>query len=566
MEVLYFIVLVGVLVFVHELGHFVWAKFFGVRVLKFSLGFGPTIAGFTRGGTEYVIAALPLGGYVRMLGESPQDEIRGADDGHAFSQQALWKRMIIVFAGPAMNLLFPIALFFVVFLGDVETAPAVIGTVFPDQPADGVLEPGDRVLRVDGDDITTFYELASIINERPNEETELVIERDGARQTVTLTPYLARQSRPLDLVDEVGRVGITPHHPLALIGVTSPASPAASARLRTFDRVISAARRPIERWLDLERAFAGNGGVTVPVGYLRPTRVPDALGGLVELEIYEPHVTQLTPEPGPGDALLRAGLEPADLYVRRVRASADDEVDLRPGDRLVTLGGRTIRLWETMLADIEVHSDELHELTWRRGDQLVTRRHRLRAAKAITGDQGDTRLFVMSSDGERHLATVAHSRPTVRDPLVPLPSPVFYAAEQAFEVTAELMELTVYSVVRLLQGRLSVDTIGGPIRVFEATAEATREGPLNYLSLMAFISINLGLINLLPIPMLDGGHLLFFLVEGVARRKVSMKIRQYASLVGLVLLVLLMVLAFKNDIEHLWPRIVEWWEAMGSNA
>src|SRR5690606_6684394 len=140
MEVVYFIVLVGVLIFVHELGHFFWAKFFGVRVLKFSLGFGPRIAGFTRGGTEYVIAAFPLGGYVRMLGESPSDEIKGADDGHAFSQQPLWKRMIIVIAGPAMNLVFPIALFFVVFLGDGEALPAVVGTVFPDQPADGVLE------------------------------------------------------------------------------------------------------------------------------------------------------------------------------------------------------------------------------------------------------------------------------------------------------------------------------------------------------------------------------------------------------------------------------------------
>ena len=127
MEVLYFIVLVGVLIFVHELGHFVWAKFFGVKVLKFSLGFGPRIAGFERGGTEYVIAALPLGGYVRMLGESPNDRIRPEDDGHAFWQQPLWKRMIIVFAGPAMNLVFPIALLFVVFLGHTQTAPAMIG-------------------------------------------------------------------------------------------------------------------------------------------------------------------------------------------------------------------------------------------------------------------------------------------------------------------------------------------------------------------------------------------------------------------------------------------------------
>lgn len=563
MEVVYFIVLVGVLIFVHELGHFIWAKFFGVRVLKFSLGFGPRIAGFTRGGTEYVVAAFPLGGYVRMLGESPSDEVQGADDGHSFSQQPLWKRMIIVIAGPAMNLLFPVALLFVVFLGEREALPAVIGTVFPDHPADGVLEPGDRVLRVDGDEIATFHELASIISESAGEEVELLVERDGERLKLTLTPFLARDVGLLDLVHEVGRVGITPHHPLAIIGITSPSSPAGASPMRTFDRVISAGRRPIERWTELEEVFEGNQGTKLPIGYLRPTRVPNALGGLVELEVYEPRVTELAPESGPGDALLRAGIEPADLYLRHLRVASPGAVDLLPGDRLMSLDGRPIRMWETFLADIEKHPDGMRELTWRRGEQLVTRRYRLRTARSErNADPGDKRIFVLSSDGSRRLATLGYSRPSVLDPPVPMPSPVLYAAGQAFEQTAELMELTVYSVVRLLQRRLPVDSIGGPMRVFEATAVASREGPLNYLSLMAFISINLGLINLLPIPMLDGGHLLFFVVEAVARRPVSLRIRQYASLVGLVLLILLMVLAFKNDIEHLWPGIVEWWERM----
>ncbi len=564
MVVVYFIVLVGVLIFVHELGHFVWAKFFGVRVLKFSLGFGPKIAGFSRGGTEYVIAAFPLGGYVRMLGETPTDVIEERDDGHAFSQQPLWKRTIIVFAGPAMNLVLPIALFFVVFLGQAETAPAVIGTVFPGQPADGALEPGDRVLRVEDEPVTTFYELARIIQDHPNQEIELLIERDGERHVVRLTPFLARTVQPpLDLVEESGRVGIKPHHPLALIGVTSPSSPAAGARLRTFDRVIAASRRPVQRWIDLEQAIGNNDGTTVPVSYLRPVRLENALGGLLEVEIYEPHVTTLTPEPGPGDALLRAGLEPADLYVSSVSLAPGHgaAVDLRRGDRLVSIDGRPIRAWATMLADVEASAGAVHEVMWRRGDQLVTRRHRLRAAHALTGDPGDERLFVVSTDGRTHLASVGHQRPTVLDPLVPFPKPTLYAAEQAFAVTFELVQATAYSVLRLFQGRLSVDQIGGPLRIFEETAAASREGAVSYLSLMAFISVNLGLINLLPIPLLDGGHLLFFLIEAVARRPVAVRVRQYASLVGLLLLIVVMVLAFKNDLERQWPRIVETFES-----
>jgi regulator of sigma E protease len=561
MEVLYFIVLVGVLIFVHELGHFAWAKFFGVKVLKFSLGFGPRIAGFTRGETEYVIAAFPLGGYVRMLGESPHDVVREADEGRSFSQQSLYKRMLIVIAGPAMNLVLPIALFFVVFLGDDMMTPAVIGTIFPDRPADGVLEPGDRVVRAAGEDIETFYELARVINAHPDEPVELVVVRHGARETVRVTPFLARSERPLDLVDEVGRIGIKPHHPLAVIGITSPSSPAASARMRTFDRIVAAAGAPVERWIDLEDTLGPNRGSMVPITYMRPTRVPNALGGLVDVEVYEPHVATVTPEPGPGDGLSRSGMEPSDLYVSYVTASSPDETGVRPGDRLVSLDGRPLRLWATFVEDVGAETDRPHELMWRRGDQLVTRAYRLRAARAVTGDDGDDRVLVLDADGERHLATLGHSRPTVLDPPIPNPSPVLYALGQSFRVTSELVELTVVSVVRLFQGRLSVRSIGGVITVYEATEAAAREGTLNYLSLMALISINLGLINLLPIPMLDGGHMLFFMIEAAARRPVSTKVREYASLVGLVILVCLMVLAFKNDLERRWPTIVEAFES-----
>lgn len=562
MEVVYFIVLVGVLIFVHELGHFACAKFFGVRVLKFSLGFGPKIAGFERNGTRYQIAAFPLGGYVRMLGESPYDEVREEDRGRSFSEQSLLKRVVIVLAGPAMNLVFPIALFFVVFLGDAQMTPAVIGTVFPDRPADGVLQPGDRVVRADGEDVTTFYELARIIQAHPEEPVELVVEREDERRTLTVTPLLARSPRPLDLVDEVGRIGIKPHHPLAVIGVMSPSSPAAAARLRTFDRIIAAGGRPIERWIDVDRALRDNQGGMVPVTYMRPTRVEGALDGLVELEVYEPHVATLTPEPGPGNGLTRAGLEPVDLYVSQVTArSPDDESGLRPGDRIVRLDERPARLWATLVEDIEVQPEAVHELVWRRGDQLVTRRYRLRAARVVTGESSDQRVLVMDPRTGRHLGTLGHWRPTTLDESVPNPSPVLYAVEQAFRVTTELVELTTWSVVRLFQGRLSVRAIGGPIQVFEATSTAAREGALNYLSLMAFISINLGLINLLPIPMLDGGHLVFFVIEAVVRRPLSTRAREVASLVGLVLLISLMVLAFKNDIERQWPRIVETFES-----
>src|SRR5688572_15514117 len=167
MPVVYFVIMVGVLVFVHELGHFLWAKLFGIRVLKFSLGFGPRIAGFQRGGTEYVISALPLGGYVRMLGENPRDDVRPADRSTSFANQSLFRRVIIIVGGPLMNLMFPIALYFVVFLGDTKLTPPTIGRVFPNRPAGGKLLPGDRIVAIDDDEIDSFYDLTRIVERSP---------------------------------------------------------------------------------------------------------------------------------------------------------------------------------------------------------------------------------------------------------------------------------------------------------------------------------------------------------------------------------------------------------------
>jgi len=333
MDVVYFIVLVGVLVFVHELGHFVWAKFFGVQVLRFSLGFGPRIAGFRRGGTEYVLAALPLGGYVRMLGEGPQDVVSPAEAHRSFAEQAIWKRFVIVVAGPVMNLMFPIVLYFVVALGDRELPPPVIGIVFPDRPADGKLEPGDRVLSIDGDEIRTFDDLVDIVEDHADDPLDFVVERGGREVRTSITPALVTRVRaPLDLVERTGLIGVMPVHPEAVIGVPNPASPAGAARLQTFDVIVAARGRPIRRFIDLAAALAQNRGELVPLTYLRPQRIAGALGGLVDLDVYEPHVATVTPDPGEGHGLGRAGLESAELYVSEVRAgSPEDRIGCVPG-------------------------------------------------------------------------------------------------------------------------------------------------------------------------------------------------------------------------------------------
>jgi regulator of sigma E protease len=548
MPFVYFVILVGVLVFVHELGHFVWAKFFGVKILKFSLGLGPRVLGFRLGETEYVLAALPLGGYVRMLGDNPLDEVRAEEAHRALQNQSVFKRIVIVVAGPLMNLAFPIVLYFVVFLGDISVTPATIGTVLPGWPAEGKLLEGDQVVAIDGDKILSFYELVKTVDRHAGRPLRFSVQRGDRRIDQTIVPVRSRLELPLDRSKEIGRIGVSPQHPIAVVGVTSPSSPAALAGLETFDLVIAAGGVPVRRWIDLDKLLARNQGTLVPITYLRPATLHDALGGLVELDLYEPRVTVLTPDPGSGSGATRAGIELADLYVSQVTAnSPEHRLGLLPGDRLLTLDGRPIRLWTSFTADLEKQRGIAHTLTWRRAEQELSGRLSLEHQRGVT-DEGQVY--------DRYAVAARNWVPTVLDPPISNPHLITYAIGEAFRATAEVVELTAISVVRLFQGRLTVKSIGGPLTMFEAAGTAARAGALNYLTLMAFISVNLGLINLAPIPLLDGGHLMFFVAEAALRRRISLRVREYAYFVGLALLVMIMVLAFSNDIERQWPQII----------
>lgn len=557
MTLLWFILLVGVLISVHEFGHFIWAKAFGVKVLRFSLGFGPRIAGFKRGETDYQLAIIPLGGYVHMLGDQKTSEAdapprQPQDEGRAFHEQALFKRAIILLAGPLMNLLLAPLLYFVVFVNETDVLPPVIGSVLPDYPADGILQPGDRIVAIEGRDVHVWDEISDHIDGRADRSTEIVVERrvDGRPERVEtrVTPERVSEALVADHRRDAVRLGISPAHPLAVIGVVSPSSPAAAAGLRTFDRIIACRGRPVERWIDLVQLLGNNGGATELVTYLRPRAVEAPLGALLELALYTPRVATITPEPGPGDGVMRAGLESSELYVHRVRPGSPEALaGLMTGDRLLTLDGQVIRNFDSFLEDVGEAGDTTRELTFRRGDQVLTRRLTLGHAH---GETEDGLVYDQWASGIEHWA------PYTVEPRIEHPARFTRAARAAVETTWFAMESTVLSVELLVEGSLTSRAIGGPLSIAQGAGTAARSGWLEFLWFMAFISINLGLLNLMPIPLLDGGGLMFLMLEAVARRPVAPRVREVASLVGLVLVLMLVVLAFKNDVErHVWPEL-----------
>lgn len=544
MDFLYFVLLVGTLIFVHELGHFACAKTFDVRVLTFSIGFGPRLFSARIGETLYVFSLLPIGGYVKLLGEGPTDEVSEAERARSFSDQPLWKRLLIVLAGPAMNLALPLVLFFVVALNDPFLSAPVIGTVVAGEPADGALLEGDRVLTVDGESITSFDDLTRIVKERPGRPVELGIERDGRPMNVRLTTRRVDRELELERRRVVGQLGILRQHPAGVVGIPSTNSPAGAAGLRTFDRIVAARGRPVERFSDLSGTFDARS--LVPVAFLRPTRLEGALGGLVELDLYEPHVATISPSSNRGGGLLRVGIEPADLYVSHVRvASPGHRGGVLPGDRIVLVDGVPVRQWIELARRLDEEIPSHHDLLVRRGHELVEIPLELdRDAMTLPGGRVD-----------RDIAGIGHWVPMVVDPPVQPDRRIRRAMRAAWESTGELVELTGYSILRLMQGRLALSTLGGPLAVFDETSGAVRTGLLTYLRLMALISVNLAVINLLPIPLLDGGHVLFFFVETLRRRPLRKRTREYASLVGLAILLLMMLVALENDLERRWPEI-----------
>lgn len=548
MDLLYFVILISSLIFVHELGHFVVAKVFGVKVLTFSLGFGPKLVRLRGKETEYCIGLFPLGGFVKMLEERKDEPVLPEDARRTFDSQPIWKRVLIVSAGPAMNIAFPILLYFVAFMGDRAFIPPTVGIVLPDHPADGKLIPGDRIMAVNGEPISTYAEFSRAVRKNPGKELQLRVFRDLGYVSVSVTPEEVVEPRELDIVDRVGRVGVLPGAPAGAVGIPSLSSPAWRAGLRTFDLIIQVADQPVKRFIDLERVFENNRGETVPVAFLRPKPVVGALGGLVDMAVYEAGVAALTPDPNPGDLLARTGFDSSDLYAAVVpEGSAEDKAKLRPGDKVFEVDGRPVLTWYSLLERLLAAPDEPHELTWLHEERRMSGTIRMRREDWV--DE-------FGSPHSRYVMRTKNWLPFAVEPSVPNPHPMRWALRSAVEETVEVLKFTGVGIVRLAQGKLSLSSLSGPLTIYEVAGQEGAKGTNHFLWVMALVSINLGLLNLLPIPVLDGGHLLFFLTEGVIRRPLPLRVREVASIVGMSFLFLLIGIAFKNDVERRWDVIL----------
>ncbi len=434
--ILAFVFVIGVLVFVHELGHYLAARRVGVRVLTFSLGFGPRLLSTTRGGTEYCISAIPLGGYVKMAGETGDDARTGQPD--EFLSKTKWERFQVLIMGPAMNIALAILVLAGVLMGGAEVPayvdqPPVVGSIEAGSPAERArFAIGDRIVNVAGHNVDTWQEVDIEIASKANRDIAVTVLREGRQLTLDVRPDAEGRY-------EIGRIGVFPNvHPI--IRSVNPGDPAERAGIKPGDVILAVDGRPVSFMRQLSEAIAGN------------------------------------PE------------TPITLTVRR--------------------DGRPI--------DIRVTPERQGKTGW-----------------IGIGMTNETRRIE--------------------------PGPL-EALRMSVEENWKTTGLIFRTLWGLMIGETSPRQLMGPVGIAQLSGESAEEGLVSLLSLMAHISLNLGLLNLLPIPVLDGGHILILALEGAARRNFSMRVKERMLLAGFVLLVLLMVTVIYNDLTRIsWVENLMFW-------
>ena len=434
--ILAFLFVLGVLIFVHELGHFLAARRLGIRVITFSLGFGPKILKVQRGDTEYCVSIVPLGGYVKMAGENPDDPRSGNPD--EFLSRTKWERFQVLIMGPVMNLaLAVIVMAFVLAQGAeipaFQDQPPIVGLVQPASPAEKVgIMPGDRILSVDNGQVDTWDALYVQVGTRPNRDVPMRILRNG--QVLPLTVHTGSQGKY-----EVGSIGVLPD--------VSPSIKAV------------------------------NPGETADKAGVKPGDVIVSVNG--ERVVFKEHLA---------DAIAKNANKPVDLLVRR-------------------------------------NGQELHL-------RMVPEKH---------GDRGMIGV------------TLGDATKTFK------PAPM-EAVKLSVQRNWESSGLIFRTIGGLFTGTTSVRQLQGPVGIAQLSGEAARTDFLSVLSLMAVLSLNLGLINLMPVPVLDGGHITIMALEGIARRDFSMQAKEKMLLAGFVVLMMLMVTVIYNDLTRIsWlERLMPW--------
>jgi len=539
-QLLAFILLIGPLIFFHELGHLLAAKLVNVKVLRFSLGFGKPLARIRIGETEYCLAPIPLGGYVKLLGHGADEEIPPQEASRALRNKPLWARFFVLGAGPVVNLALPLLLYFAFFLSHSVVGPPVVGTVLDDSAAAAAeIQAGDRVVEIDGDDVNSWHDMQTRVRVAPERELRLQIERDGVHFDRFVTPRRSVTHDALGESHTIGLLGVYPWIYAPQIGIADPTSPAFEEGLRTGDIITSINGEPIRTVEQLERELAKTRDTSLRLTFLRGKPARAEIGTFLWFESAH---AKLLPR---AETKFSTGILPANTFIRSVEPSSPAaRAGLSPGDRILSVDGRSISRWETLATILDRQGEAPVELRVRslgEAPRIVKLTQETRSWRDVYRQDHSYLWFGANPYQSRALP-----------PAEPIRGRFTYAARASLDETLSLLRMMWTSLRQLVTLQRSVDELSSVIGIFNIAGTAAERGPGEFLLLMALISMNLGFVNLLPIPILDGGHLMFFTIEAVRRRPLSQRAREITSAVGLIIILTLLLIALRNDVIRFW--------------
>jgi regulator of sigma E protease len=538
-------ILLGLLIFVHELGHFMVAKYFGVRVEVFSLGFGKKIFQTTRGETTYCISLIPLGGYVKMFGDDPSKEVEESEKPYSFLDKPVFQRIAIVLAGPLMNLFFAGLLFFMIAMIGQDVPGPMLGDVEANKKAYALgFRSGDTILSINGEKVSTWRQVHETVQTSVGKT--LLFEVKGERQTETRTieaqPIIGKSDNILTPNERVGTIeGLTLESLSSLIGITHPESAAAKAGLTNLDYIEKVNDVDVIGYRNLEPLLkdAMNSGTPVRLTVFQydVDQEPKAREVVLDLSSFA----------NSKDLLSAIGIESAQLYLLKLKPNGPAmSAGLQRGDKILQIDKLKIDHWEQVLNTIKNHNEENKPV------EIQVLRSGASISATVTPEMTD----LMNAQGQEESRFTIGIYPGLS---LAMPPMVLERTSNPFEALAigaaksyEWSEIILIGLVRMLQGDVSPKNIGSLITIGRYASHSFEAGLSQFLRMMAIISINLFLINLLPVPVLDGGHLVFFSIEALRGAPLSMRKMEIAQQLGLVILMSLMAFALFNDISSLF--------------
>ncbi len=545
-----FFILLGLLIFVHELGHFLVAKYFGVRVETFSLGFGKKILSYKRGDTTYCISMIPLGGYVKMYGDDPTADVPAEERKYAFLHKPVMQRVAVVLAGPLMNLFFAVLLFTVIAgIGEEMPGPYAGDVSESSRAYQAGFRSGDKLVAINGESMASWVHVRKKIEQSAGKSLEFTIERKSEPQPLKFETAIGVGENENIFASErqVGQIeGLNPESRSTLVGVKDPESPAAKGGITSLDLIVGINDQKIHYWRDLEpllqQAVASGAPARIQV---REVTLPesDKNNRTVTIDLASAGKTE--------NIAASLGLEPAELYIYQLKkGSPADKAGVKSKDKVIRINGEEVQAWNDVLTRVKSFDPDRNK----EGIEFTVLRDGQENSYNIVPEM--TKLMTLKGQEERRytIGIISGFMPATPESVLHRVSGPVNMLKQGVKDTVMWTEFVVMSLVRLVQGEVSAKNVGGVITIGRVASHSFAAGLSTFLKTMAIISINLFLLNLLPVPVLDGGHLLFYAIEVVKGNPLSMRKMELAQQIGLMLLMILMVFAFFNDITNLLNR------------